>query len=189
MLNAFNELSSVLDQFHEGNKIEAAASILSDSLKQGNKILTCGNGGSAADAQHFACELVGRFLHQRQALPAISLTTDTSILTAIANDMGFVNVFSRQIEALGQSGDVLIAFSTSGHSENILSAIHTAQKQLMKVIVMTGEQTNPILESCDVHISVPSKSTPRIQEIHTLILHILCEQIEKEMTSWTKQSE
>jgi len=185
-MDAFEELSSVLIQFWRENKseVEAATSILSNSLKQGNKVLVCGNGGSAADAQHFTCELVGRFLHPRQALPVISLTTDTSVLTAIGNDMGFLSVFSRQVEALGKPGDVLVIFSTSGHSGNILSAICAAQEEGMKVVVITGEQTNSVLDSCDVHVRVPSKTTPRIQEMHTLILHVICEQIEKDVIDW-----
>jgi len=144
-----------------------------------NKILIAGNGGSAADAQHFAGELVSRFYFDRPALAAQALTTDTSILTAIGNDYGYERLFSRQIEANGRSGDVFIGISTSGNSPNILLAAQTARKIGMRVIGLSGETGGKLVELCDECICVPSKSTPRIQECHLVVEHILCACIEQ----------
>jgi len=163
------------------DRIYEAVNILIEALKSESKILICGNGGSAADAQHFAAELVGRYRDdKRKGLPAIALTTDTSALTAISNDTGFENVFSRQIQALSRENDVLIAISTSGKSENINRACKTASDLGLKIIYLTGAENPPVHDICDVVIRVPSHSTPRIQEAHALILHIFAYLIEKE---------
>lgn len=159
--------------------IQKAADLMITALKAGNKILACGNGGSAADAQHFATELVVRFLHDRVALPAIALTTDTSILTAAANDTGFENVFSRQVRALGQPGDVLVAISTSGNSPNVLAAAQVARLRGMKIIGLMGEKAGRLVELTDLPLQVPSTFTPSIQQAHTAVLHVLCELVEK----------
>lgn len=157
--------------------IEKTAKILINALKNNNKILICGNGGSASDAQHFAAELTCRFETDRQALPAIALTTDTSALTAIANDYGFENIFSRQVEALGNKGDVLVAISTSGNSPNVLKAIDTAKQKQMQAIALTGKDGGKIKE-LENNIIVPSETTSHIQESHILIIHIWCKLIE-----------
>jgi D-sedoheptulose 7-phosphate isomerase len=158
-----------------------AVQIMYQSLQKGGKILACGNGGSAADAQHFAAELVGRFERERQELGAIALTTDTSILTAIGNDYGYDQIFSKQVRGLGKPEDVLLAISTSGNSKNILLAIEAAQKIGMTVVAFSGKgggQINQILSQQDVHLCVPSDRTARIQETHLLLLHCLCDGID-----------
>ncbi len=159
--------------------VEKAAKILVNALKAGKKVLVCGNGGSAADSQHFAAELVGRYVENRKALPAIALMTDASALTAIANDWSFEYAFARQIEALGQAGDVLVAFTTSGGSKNVLAAIKAARRKRMRVIVLTGEKGMRLRRSADVCIVVPSIETARIQEVHQLIYHTWCEYIDE----------
>lgn len=154
----------------------AAGQILA-ALQRGDKLLICGNGGSAADAQHFAAELVNRFETERPALPALALTTDSSVLTSIANDTDFQWIFARQVAALGRSGDILLAISTSGGSTNIVRAIQAAQNTGMKTILLTGEcggKCHAALGDDDLSIQVPSTSTARVQEIHLLILHCLC---------------
>jgi D-sedoheptulose 7-phosphate isomerase len=161
--------------------IKTAADLCVDSLKDKHKILFAGNGGSAADAQHLAAELVNKFGFDRPGLAAIALTTDTSILTSISNDYGFLRLFARQIESLGQKGDILIAFSTSGSSANILEGIREAQTRGIKVIGFSGQFTDKMSPFCDVCISVPSLDTPRIQEIHIMIGHIICWAIENKM--------
>ncbi len=169
--------------FKFADRILEAANLLIEALKSDNKILICGNGGSAADAQHFAAELVGKYKNEkRRGLPAIALTTDTSILTAISNDTGFENVFSRQIQALSEENDVLIAISTSGKSENINRACKTASELGLKIIYLTGAENPPVYDICDLVIRVPSHSTPRIQEVHSLILHIFAYLIEREFS-------
>ena len=162
--------------------ITLAIEIMAKSLKNGNKILSCGNGGSAADAQHFAAELVCRFERERPALAAIALTVDTSALTAISNDYHFDETFARQIDALAKPNDVLLAISTSGFSQNIVRAIEQAHKNKMIVIALTGRdggQVAKILNSNDVEVRVPSESTARIQEVHLLTIHCLCDQIDE----------
>jgi phosphoheptose isomerase len=154
-----------------------AVEILIAALRNGNKVLSCGNGGSAADAQHFSSELLNRFHHDRPSLPAIALTTDASTMTSIANDYAYDQVFSRQISSLGQPGDILLAISTSGNSANIVQAIKTAQDRGMRVIAMTGNQGGKMAQMLgdnDVELRVPSSITARIQEVHLLILHVLC---------------
>ncbi|MBM7132349.1 D-sedoheptulose 7-phosphate isomerase [Dyella mobilis] len=156
------------------------------ALKAGCKLLFAGNGGSAADAQHWAGELVSRFYFDRPGLPAIALTTDTSILTAIGNDYGYDYVFARQVEALGQKGDVLFAISTSGNSKNVLRAIEAARAKDMLVIGFTGQHGGLMGDKCDVCFRVPSTETPRIQEGHEALGHLICALIEQEMFGHAK---
>ena len=154
-------------------------------LHDGHKVLICGNGGSAADAQHFAAELVNRFEANRKALPAIALTTDSSILTSVANDFHYDHVFSRQIAALGQPNDLLICISTSGNSPSIINAIKQAHDSNISTLLLTGDnggQAKPVMLSTDVTLNVASQRTARIQETHLLLIHILCEFIDKEFT-------
>jgi D-sedoheptulose 7-phosphate isomerase len=159
--------------------IDAAGNIIWKALKAGNKILLCGNGGSAADAQHIAAELVGRYEQQRRAFPAISLATDTSALTAVSNDYGFEGVFARQVEALAVAGDVLIAISTSGKSPNIVKAADQARALGCKTIALTGCSGEPLSSHCDLSVVVPSNRTSRVQEAHITIGHLWCEMIDQ----------
>ena len=161
--------------------IEDAVELMFTALSNGNKILACGNGGSAADCQHFAAELVGRFERERLPLPAMALTTDTSILTAIGNDYSYKEIFSKQVQAFGQSGDVLLAISTSGNSDNVIAAIDAAIERDMRVVALTGKgggQIGKLLTESDVHICVPHDRTARIQEVHLLTIHCLCDGID-----------
>ncbi|MGO4551471.1 SIS domain-containing protein [Lysobacter sp. 2RAF19] len=162
-------------------RIEDAVSLCTAALRNGNKILFAGNGGSAADAQHWAGELVSRFYYDRPGLPGIALTTDSSILTAIGNDYGFDYVFARQVEALGRRGDVLVAISTSGNSKNILRAISAAKERGLHVIGYTGRTGGAMAAQCDLCFHVPSDDTPRIQEGHEFLGHMLCALIETQM--------
>ncbi len=162
--------------------IEQAARLIIDSLAAGGKLALCGNGGSAADAQHIAGELVGRFRRERKAIAAIALTTDTSIITAIGNDYGFDRIFARQVEALLSAGDVLVAISTSGEAENVLQAVHVARKRGVRCIAMTGASGGRLADSVELCLKVPSDDTPRIQETHITIGHILCDLIEAAFT-------
>ncbi len=159
--------------------IYTAGIVCTEALKNGKKILLCGNGGSAADAQHIAAELVGRFEKERRALAAIALSTDTSALTAIANDYSFAEVFARQVEALANTGDVLIAISTSGESENVLKACETARMKGCKIIGLLGKDGGRIKDLCDAAIVVPHTQTARIQEMHIMIGHLLCKVIDE----------
>ena len=154
--------------------INDAADICIKALKSGDKILLCGNGGSAADAQHIAAELSGRFKKERNALAGIALTTDTSALTAIGNDYGFEYVFSRQLEAIGSKGDVLIAISTSGNSKNVINAIKSAKKIGINVVTLSGKDGGEMKNLGDVNIVIPSNDTPRIQEMHIMTGHMIC---------------
>ncbi len=163
--------------------IVQACELVRAAVLAGKKVLICGNGGSAADAQHIAAELVGRFVLERRPLPAIALTTDTSALTAIANDYGFDHVFSRQVEAFGQPGDVLIAITTSGTSKNVLAAIAVARARQMRVIALTGAKGGKLVASCDGGVAVPSAVTARIQECHIAIGHLLCEFVDEAFAS------
>jgi D-sedoheptulose 7-phosphate isomerase len=158
--------------------IETAGEKMIDCLRIGGKILWMGNGGSAADSQHMAAEIVGRFQRERKGLPSIALTTDTSILTALANDFGYEQIFARQIEALGETGDVVVAISTSGNSPNILNGIEEARRRGLTVIGLTGAGGGRMADACDVLLAVPSNRTPRIQECHLLMEHILCDLID-----------
>jgi D-sedoheptulose 7-phosphate isomerase len=161
------------------DQISQFALLLIKAYQSGHKVLIAGNGGSAADAQHMAAELVGRFTLNRAALPAVALTTDTSIITAMANDFGFDEIYSRQIDALGLPGDVFIALSTSGNSSNILKAIDHAKKKKILVLGFTGESGGKMASGCDLCFRVPSTDTPRIQEAHAMIIHILCSLVEQ----------
>ncbi|NMG54254.1 phosphoheptose isomerase [Aromatoleum aromaticum] len=161
--------------------IAGAVEIMIGSLLNNGKILACGNGGSAADAQHFAAELVNRFEMERPPLAAIALTTDSSTLTSIANDYDFTQVFSKQVRALGHPGDVLLAISTSGNSPNVIEAIAAAREREMRVIALTGNdggQIGALLDDGDIHLCVPAQRTARIQEVHLLTLHCLCDGID-----------
>ena len=159
-------------------EIESSAEMILEALLNGNKVMFCGNGGSAADAQHLATELTVRFSKDRRAIPAISLVTDTSALTAIGNDFGFDFVFSRQIEALGDKDDVAIGITTSGKSKNVINAIKTAKKKGLKCVAFTGNYTRLVSGFCDEIISVPALNTSRIQEMHILIGQMLCNALE-----------
>ena len=162
-------------------EIASAGELCGNALAQGQRIYLCGNGGSAADAQHIAAELIGRFFHDRRALPAIALTTDTSALTAIGNDYGYDEVFSRQIEGLCQEGDVLIAISTSGNSGNILNAVDAAHRASASVIGLSGKSGGALDTKCDVSLVVPSDVTARIQEMHIVIGHLICALVEQHL--------
>lgn len=159
------------------------AILMVDTFRRGGKLLVMGNGGSAADAQHFSAEIVGRFKMERRGLPAIALTTDTSILTAIGNDYGFDAVFRRQVEALAMAGDMLVGISTSGNSPNVKSAMELAREKGCRTIGLLGKDGGSIKGLCDLALVVPSDDTPRIQEGHGLIIHIVCDLVEKAMFS------
>jgi len=155
-------------------RIEEAAVLLVATLRRGNKVLVMGNGGSAADAQHFAAELVGRFLSERQGLPALALTTDSSVLTAVGNDFGFDEVFSRQVEALACEGDLVVGLSTSGNSANVIRAMHAARKKRCQTLALLGRDGGTLRELVDLDLTVPVDETPHIQEAHGVIIHLLC---------------
>jgi len=157
-----------------------ATDLIIQALHDKKKIILFGNGGSAADSQHIAAEFVGRFLKEREALPAISLTTDTSCLTALGNDYSFDIIFARQIEALAESGDVVLAISTSGKSKNVLAGVEAARAKGLKTIAVTGYDGGPLAQLTDVKIIVPAKHTARIQETHSCILHCICELVEEQ---------
>ena len=185
----------VLEQFRESVALKqtsealiptivAAGRTVTSCLLNDGKILSCGNGGSAADAQHFSGEMLGRFEMERPGLPAVALTTDTSVLTAIANDYQYADIFSRQVRALGQTGDVLLAISTSGNSENVLRAVNTAHERGLRVVALTGGDGGTIAQALDpedIEIRVPAQRTARIQEVHILIIHSLCDVVDAEL--------
>jgi len=171
----------LLDNQDTINNIENATNTITNALKNKGKILICGNGGSAADAQHITGELVGRYKMERKGLPAIALTTDTSIITAWGNDYEFSTIFSRQVEALGSEGDILIGISTSGNSENIIKAIEEAKKRCLRIITFTGHEGGKMKDLSNVNINIESNDTPRIQECHMVIYHTICELVEKIM--------
>jgi D-sedoheptulose 7-phosphate isomerase len=160
--------------------VESAAKICINAFKNGNKILIFGNGGSAADAQHIAAELVGRYKAERRGLPAIALTTDSSALTCISNDYGYEQVFSRQVEALANNGDVVIGISTGGTSTNVVGALNIAKNMGCKAIGLSGRDGGEMNEICDINLVVPDDDTPRIQEMHILIGHTICQLIDNE---------
>jgi D-sedoheptulose 7-phosphate isomerase len=161
--------------------ISQAVELMFAALSNGNKILACGNGGSAADCQHFAAELVGRFERERFPLPALALTTDTSILTAVGNDYSYKDVFTKQVQAFGQAGDILLAISTSGSSANVVAAVEAALEREMRIVALTGKdggQLAKMLTDADVHINVPHTRTARIQEVHLVTIHCICDGID-----------
>ena len=179
--NEFNEHIKASKKTIESSSklIEIAANICIDSLKKGNKILIFGNGGSAADAQHIAAEIVGRYKVERKGLPAIALTTDTSVITAISNDYGYLHVFDRQVEALANEGDVLIGISTGGSSTNVISALKLAKELGCRAIGLSGKDGGKFNALCDVNLIAISEATPRIQEMHILIGHTICHLIDQ----------
>lgn len=180
--NEFSDHQRVINLLHNlTDDIASSAQLCIDSLYKGGKILLFGNGGSAADAQHIAAELVGRFKADRKGLSAIALTTDTSTLTSISNDFGFKHIFDRQVEALAKSGDVVIGISTSGKSVNVISALELASKLNCHTIGLSGNNGGDMNSICDINIIAPSKNTPRIQEMHILIGHIICLLIEEKL--------
>lgn len=160
--------------------LQQMADICRETIRNGHKVLFCGNGGSAADSQHLAAEFVGRFVKERHGIPAIALTTDTSILTAVGNDYGYDDVFRRQVEALGCEGDVLVGISTSGNSKNVVKAFEQAKKQGMKILALTGQNESKMSEVADITIRVPSPITARVQECHIMIGHMICEYIDED---------
>jgi len=164
--------------------IANAAGMMAACLLQEHKILSCGNGGSAADAQHFSSEMLNRFEMERPGLPAVALTTDSSTITSIANDYQYADIFSKQIRALGQPGDILLAFSTSGESHNIIHAIDAAHDRGMAIVVLTGREGGQVaylMQDNDIEIRVPSWSTARIQEVHLMIIHSLCDLVDRQL--------
>lgn len=171
-LAVFNQLSAL------ENDIDKAAELVAGACKSGKTVFACGNGGSAADAQHFAAELTGRYITDRPSYAGIALTVDTSALTAIGNDYGYERVFSRQLEGLGRDGDVLIAISTSGNSGNVIEAVKVAKAKNIKTIGLLGRDGGALKSQCDISLVVPSETTARIQEAHIFILHSLCEALE-----------
>ena len=166
--------------------IEGAAAELTDTVRRGHKIMICGNGGSASDAQHFAAELIGRFELERISLPAVALTSDTSILTALGNDYGYHAVFARQVQGLGRQGDALIAISTSGHSENVVHAVESAKSGGITTIGLLGRDGGRLQTMVDRPVTIPESRTARIQEVHIFILHFWAMVIEQELTSASK---
>jgi len=167
-----------------GNDIAAAATFLSDALLQGRRILSCGNGGSACDAMHFSSELINRFEMERPGLPAIALTADSATITSIANDYDYSLVFARQVRALGEPGDVLLAITTSGNSPNVIAAVEAAHDREMRVLALTGKKGGLLpqhLHATDISLCVPANNTARIQEVHLLIIHCLCELIDRRL--------
>ena len=159
--------------------VMAAASAIVAALRGGGKLLAFGNGGSAADAQHVVADLVGRFRRERAALAAVALTTDTSVLTSVANDYGFERVFARQIEGLGRHGDVALAISTSGASPNVVAAMEAASRLGLRTIAVTGRDGGPAGRAAAIHVNVPSGETPRVQEVHRTLLHVICDLVEE----------
>lgn len=179
----FNEHINTAKLLHNlTNEVEKCAKLCIDSLKEGGKILIFGNGGSAADAQHLAAELVGRYKAERKGIPAIAITTDSSSITSIGNDFGFQNIFSRQVEALANEGDIAIGISTSGNSRNIIDALIHASKLNCKTIGFCGQDPGAMADICNVTLNAPSSDTPRIQEIHIVFVHTICHLIDQEFS-------
>jgi D-sedoheptulose 7-phosphate isomerase len=176
----FNEhINTVQDSLNQlGDKISSVCTIVVECINRGNKVLLFGNGGSASDAQHIAAEFVGRFVKNRRSLPAIALTTDTSALTAIANDYGFEHIFERQVQGLAVKGDVLIGISTSGNSANVLKALEYGKSIDLVTIGLSGNKGGDMNKHCNINMVVPSSTTARIQEVHILIGHIICNAID-----------
>lgn len=180
---SLRELSAAALQMAEkvDPEIIRAGELIAGSLYHGGKLLACGNGGSAADAQHFVAELIGRLGVERRSFPAISLSSDPSVVTALGNDYGYARLFSRQIEGLGQQGDVLLVLSTSGQSKNIIKAVESAQEQGLITIALIGMIGDPQLSSCNSCIRIPASNAQRVQELHMAVLHIICAHVEKQL--------
>lgn len=180
-----NQILAIADNFKTlaamAGEIEQVARVCADTLKAGNKIMFCGNGGSAADSQHLAAELVGRYKLNRPAMNALALTVDTSILTAVGNDYGYETVFSRQLQGLGRSGDLLVGLSTSGNSQNIVLAMELARRMGVRTVALTGQGGGEMKTVADFCIAVPSDATNNIQEMHIAVGHLVCELVEQEM--------
>lgn len=183
-------VASILDEASQAHRrvgqsnlepVVAAADVIADAFVNGRKLLVFGNGGSAADAQHLSAEFVGRFVGERDALPALALSTDTSILTAVGNDYGYDRVFARQVEALGEAGDVALGISTSGASANVIEALRAARDRGLRTLAMTGGDGGAVGRLVDVHVNVPGWSTARTQEVHGTILHALCVLVEERL--------
>lgn len=185
LLTALSDTIALHQRVADGNlePVLQAAHAIAAAFAAGGKLLLFGNGGSASDAQHVAAEFVGRFLVERQALPAIALTTDTSILTAIGNDYAFDQIFVRQIEALGRPGDVAFGISTSGHSPNVVLALGAARERGLTTVAMTGRDGGPVGQTAAIHINVPSAATPRVQEVHRTLFHAICDLVEQAAAS------
>ena len=179
----FKECGEVRARFLKENlpKFLETINLISQAFERGNKLLLFGNGGSAADAQHIAAEFVNRYIIDRPPLPAIALTTDTSILTSVSNDLAFQEIFARQVKALGKDGDVAIGLSTSGNSSNVIKAFEVAREMGIKTVALAGNDGGMLAKIADIAMIVPSSSTPRIQETHILVAHILCEMVEHQL--------
>ena len=179
---ALGEAAQLHARLRDGDlePLAAAARAIGESLARGGQVLVFGNGGSAAEAQHFAGELVGRFLRDRRALAAVALTTDTSVLTAIGNDFGFEQVFARQVEALGRQGDVALGISTTGASPNVVEALRAAKARGLTAVALTGHDGGLLGQDADIHVNVPDVAIPRVQEAQLTLLHILCDLVEQD---------
>ena len=181
-----NNLENLKNNGYKENLINVV-NIITNCMKNGGKVLICGNGGSAADSQHFAAELVGRFKLERKGLPAIALTTDTSVLTCMGNDYGYDSIFQRQVEALGNEGDVLIGFSTSGNSTNVISAVEEGKKRGLTTIGFLGKDGGKLKDMVDVDLTFNYSETARTQEHHLMTYHLICEFVEKEMKQYYEE--
>ena len=179
---AIDLLEKILREQAMVGALRETVEAVKDCLRNGNKLLIAGNGGSAADSQHFAAELVGKFLKERKPFAAIALTVDTSILTSWSNDVSFETVFARQVEALGKPGDVFIAISTSGNSKNLVAALKKAKELGLRTVGLLGNAGGAMKELCDVAVIVPDDSTPRIQQVHEIAFHAICEEVERELS-------
>jgi len=188
ILHRAQSLSAVLTLVAaRGDRVTCAATIIRDALAAGHRLLACGNGGSAAEAQHLVGEFVGRFLLDREPWPAMALTTDSSVMTSIANDYGFDAVFARQITAFGRAGDVLVAFSTSGESPNVLNAAREARRCGLRVIALTGQEPTTLGQLADVELAVPERETPLVQEVHGVLVHLISEIVESSLVGMEMQ--
>jgi D-sedoheptulose 7-phosphate isomerase len=181
IIGAFKESISVKQQFVEENieMIMDVSQLIADTFNRGSKLLLFGNGGSACDASHIAAEFVNRFKRERPAFPAIALNTDMAVITSIANDYDYANIFVRQLKAIAQDGDVVIAITTSGKSPNVLKAVEVAGKRRLKTVALTGAKADNLLSKCDYTFAVPSDNTPRIQETHITLGHVICQMVEE----------
>ncbi len=181
IIKVFNESIEVKKKFVDENieTIIEVSNLLADTFSRENKLLLFGNGGSASDASHIAAEFVNRFKKERPALPAIALNSDTAVITSIANDYDYINIYARQLKAFAQDGDIVIAISTSGNSKNIIKAIDVAKKKKLKTVAFTGAKGDKLASKCDYVFAVPSSNTPRIQETHITLGHVICQMVEE----------